>query len=71
MGWGAVAAHLSRIADLGDRKLAVLLRSAGLVAPAEIAGDDGAAAAVVNCVAGPGDLLAAEMAAAYDRVTPA
>jgi hypothetical protein len=68
---GPSLAHLSRIAELGDRKLAVLLRSAGLVAPAEIAGDDGAAAAVVNCVAGPGDLLAAEMAAAYDRVTSA
>ena len=67
---GPAPAHLWRIAELGDRKLASLLRT-GARRGAPIDGDDGGAAAVVDHVGGPGDLLAAELAAAYDRAFPA
>jgi hypothetical protein len=67
---GPALSHLGRIAELGDRKLASLLR-AGARRAAPIDGDDGAAAAVIDSVGGPGDLLAAELAAAYDRAIPA
>ena len=67
---GPALSHLGRIAELSDRKLASLLR-AGARRSAPIDGDDGAAAAVIDSVRGPGDLLAAELAAAYDRAVPA
>ena len=64
---GPKAAHLRRIAELGDRGLAALLRADG----GRTTSIDAAAAAVVDSVGGPGDLLAAELAAAYDRAVPA
>lgn len=69
---GPALSHLCQLAELGDRKLAALLRGRGPASPTSVSGDDdGGAAAVVNSVAGPGDLLTAEMAAAYDRVVSA
>ena len=68
---GPSVSHLTRIAELGDRGLAAILRGGERVAAGAIAGDDGGAAAVVDSVAGPGDLLAAELAAAYERAVPA
>ncbi|MDT0349534.1 hypothetical protein [Pseudonocardia charpentierae] len=68
---GPSVSHLKRIAELGDRPLAAVLRGGKPVAAGAIAGDDGGAAEVVNSVAGPGDLLAAELAAAYERAVPA
>jgi hypothetical protein len=67
---GPALSHLWRLAGLGDRKLASLLRAGGRRATS-VDGDDGGAAAVVDSVGGPGDLLAAELAAAYDRALPA
>ena len=48
-----------------------MLRDGEAVAADAIAGDDGGAAAVVSSVSGPGDLLTAELAAAYERAVPA
>lgn len=64
---GPRLAHLRRIAELGDRRLAAVLRSGARRATSV----DAATAAVVDTVGGPGDLLAAELAAAYDRAVPA
>jgi hypothetical protein len=59
------------LVELGDRALTGLLRGGrprgGSIA---VPGDDGGAAAVVAAVSGPGDLLAAEVAAAYERSRP-
>jgi hypothetical protein len=69
---GPSVANLMRIAELGDRPLAAVLRGGTPVATNAIAGDsDGGAAAVLDSVAGPGDLLAAELAAALERAVPA
>jgi hypothetical protein len=65
---GPSVAQLGQITELGDRPLAAVLRGGRPVASGAI-GD--AAATVVDSVAGPGDLLAAELAAAYDRAVPA
>lgn len=68
---GPTRAHLMSLVELGDRALTGLLRArrprGGSIA---IPGDDGGAAAVVAAVSGPGDLLAAEVAAAYERSRP-
>ena len=64
---GPTLSHLRRIAELGDRRLATLLQSGAMVSSTTIPGDDGGAASVVNSVSGPGDLLVAELAAAYER----
>jgi hypothetical protein len=48
-----------------------MLRGGSTVAAEGLAGDDSGAAAVVDSVAGPGDLLAAELAAAFERAVPA
>jgi hypothetical protein len=68
---GPTRAHLSSLVEHGDRALTGWLR-AGRLRGASIAipGDDGGAAAVVAAVSGPGDLLAAELAAAHERSRP-
>lgn len=68
---GPAVSDLTRIVELGDRALTAMLRGGEPVAADAIGGDDGGAAAVVNSVSGPGDLLAAELAAAYERFVPA
>jgi len=60
---GPSRANLTCLAALGDRALTTLLRGKQTVT---IPGDDGGAAAVAAAVSGPGDLLAAELAAAYE-----
>jgi hypothetical protein len=68
---GPTRAQLLSLVELGDRALTGLLRGGrprgGSIA---VPGDDGGAAAVVAAVSGPGDLLAAEVAAAYERSRP-
>jgi hypothetical protein len=61
---GPTRANLACLAALGDRALATLLRGKQTIV---VPGDDGRAAAVAAAVSGPGDLLAAELTAAYER----
>lgn len=63
---GPTPSHLRLLTELGDWALAGLVRR-GSARPVTIAGDHGGAAAVLAAVAGPGDLLAAELAAAHER----
>lgn len=65
---GPTPTHLLRLVALGDPPLVGLLDGVPNERATAIPGDrDRGAAAVVRAVSGPGDLLAAELAAAYDR----
>jgi len=63
---GPSRSNLCSLVALGDRALAGLLRAKRVAIP----DDDGGAAAVVKAVSGPGELLVAEVAAAYERAQP-
>jgi hypothetical protein len=68
---GPTRSHLVSLVELGDRTLAGRLRRGRVRGEiTAIPGDDGGAAAVVAAVAGPGDLLVAEVAAAHERSWP-
>jgi hypothetical protein len=67
-GGGPTVAHLQRLVDLGDRRLTSQLEEVSAGRIEQIPGaDDGGSTAVMAAVSGPGDLLAAELAAAYER----
>jgi hypothetical protein len=66
---GPTVSHLARMCELGDRPLTAMLRGEATAAAA-LAGDADVLE-VIDSVAGPGDLLAAELAAAYERAVPA
>lgn len=61
---GPSRSDLCGLAALGNRTLSAVLRGKQAVT---VPGDDGGAAAVIAAVSGPGDLLVAEVAAAYER----
>jgi hypothetical protein len=63
---GPSRSNLCSLVALGDRALTGLLRAKRVAIP----DDDGGAAAVVKAVSGPGELLVAEVAAAYERAQP-
>lgn len=65
---GPSRSNLECLAELGDRALTAMLRKAATSGRVTaIPGDDGGAAAVAASVSGPGSLVAAELAAAFER----
>lgn len=65
---GPALSELTRLVEAGDRTLTSRVREASM--PTGSPTHDGDSVDVVETVSGPGDLLTAEVAAAYDRSRP-